>query len=164
MDTIWAPWRIQYIEAKKDDGCIFCEKPEQNRDKKNYILYRAKTSFVIMNIYPYISGHLMVAPYRHVAKLGVLNTEELGEIMKVVSDCTKVLEEVMTPQGFNIGANLGKVAGAGIEEHIHIHVVPRWERDTNFMPVISDTRVIPEALAATYDKLLPVFQNLKSKN
>ena len=164
MERIWAPWRIQYIESDKKGGCIFCDKAKQDRDKANYILLRAKTSFVIMNIYPYISGHVMVAPYRHVAKLGVLNTEELGEIMKVVSDCTKVLEEVMTPQGFNIGANLGKVAGAGIEEHIHIHVVPRWERDTNFMPVISDTRVIPEALAATYDKLLPVFQNLKSKN
>ena len=160
MERIWAPWRIQYIEAEKDDGCIFCDKPKQKRDKENYILYRAKTSFVIMNIYPYISGHLMVAPYRHVAKLSALDEEEVGEIMKVVSECTKVLEEAMTPQGFNIGAHLGKVAGAGIEEHLHIHVVPRWERDTNFMPVISDTRVIPEALDSTYDKLLPVFQRL----
>jgi len=160
LERIWAPWRIQYIEAEKDDGCIFCDKPKQKRDKENYILYRAKTSFVIMNIYPYISGHLMVAPYRHVAKLSALDEEEVGEIMKVVSECTKVLEEAMTPQGFNIGANLGKVAGAGIEEHLHIHVVPRWERDTNFMPVISDIRVIPEALTATYEKLSPVFQRL----
>jgi ATP adenylyltransferase len=153
MEQIWAPWRVQYIRMEKPSGCVLCEKPAQNSDAQNYILYRGSKNFVIMNSYPYNPGHLMVAPYRHVADLDGLADDELGEHFKIVSRCTKLLREVFNPQGFNIGINLGKVAGAGIDEHVHTHIVPRWQGDTNFMAVISDVRVVPEALAETYHKL-----------
>jgi ATP adenylyltransferase len=153
MERIWAPWRIEYIEMEKPAGCILCDKPGQNRDAENYILYRGSKNFVIMNSYPYNPGHLMVAPYRHVASLDELTDDELGEHFEVVRRSVGILREVFSPQGFNIGMNLGKVAGAGIDEHIHTHIVPRWQGDTNFMPVISGVRVVPEALAETYRKL-----------
>jgi len=157
MEQIWAPWRIEYVRLEKPAGCILCEKPEQSNDAPNYILYRGSRNYVIMNCYPYNPGHLMVVPYRHVDSLDKLTEEELHEHFEIVSRCTKLLREVFNPGGFNIGMNLGKVAGAGIDGHIHTHIVPRWQGDTNFMPVLADTRVIPEALAETYEKLKERF-------
>jgi ATP adenylyltransferase len=153
MEQIWAPWRIGYIRMSKPKECIFCGKPKQDSDAVNYILYRGKKNFVIMNAYPYNPGHLMIAPYRHIANLDELTDEELGEHVALVSRSIRVLREAFNPGGFNIGVNMGKVAGAGIEEHVHTHVVPRWQGDTNCMPVISEVRVVPEALAETYQKL-----------
>jgi len=138
---------------EKPEGCILCEKPGQNNDAQNYILYRGSKNFVIMNAYPYNPGHLMVAPYRHVASLDELTDDELREHFSIVSRSVRLLRQVFAPGGFNIGVNIGKVAGAGIDEHVHTHIVPRWQGDTNFMPVISEVRVVPEALAETYKKL-----------
>ena len=157
MEHIWAPWRIEYIQMEKSKGCILCEKPRQNSDTVNYILYRGDKNFVIMNAYPYNPGHLMVAPYRHVAKLDELTDEERREHFEMVSQSIKILRQAFNPGGFNVGINMGKAAGAGIEEHVHTHVVPRWQGDTNFMPVLSEVRVIPEALAETYEKLKGKF-------
>jgi len=157
MKQIWAPWRMEYIRMEKPKGCVLCEKPGQDNDTKNHILYRGENNFVIMNIYPYNPGHLMIAPYRHVASLEELTDEELHEQFDIVSRSIKVLRQVFNPGGFNLGMNIGKVAGAGIEDHIHTHVVPRWQGDTNCMPVISDVRVLPEALDETYQKLKGKF-------
>ncbi|TET47613.1 MAG: HIT domain-containing protein [Dehalococcoidia bacterium] len=153
MERIWAPWRIQYIQMEKPEGCILCEKPGQNNDAQNYILHRGDKNFIILNSYPYNPGHLMVAPYRHVASLEKLTDEERREHFEIVSRSVRVLRQVFNPGGFNIGINLGKAAGAGIEDHFHTHIVPRWQGDTNFMPVLADVRVLPEALADTYQKL-----------
>ena len=157
MERIWAPWRIQYIQMEKPEGCILCEKPKQNNDALNYILHRGDKNFIILNSYPYNPGHLMVAPYRHVASLEELTEEERHEHFEIVSRSIKVLRQVFNPGGFNIGMNVGKVAGAGIEDHFHTHIVPRWQGDTNFMPVLADIRVLPEALAETYQKLKSQF-------
>jgi len=154
MEHIWAPWRMEYVQTMgKEEGCILCDKPKQGNDAANYILYRGDKNFVIMNTYPYNPGHLMIAPYRHIANLEELTDEEFHEHFEIVSRSIKLLRQVFNPGGFNIGINMGKVAGAGIEEHLHTHIVPRWQADTNFMPVISDTKVISEALAETYKKL-----------
>jgi len=157
MERIWAPWRIQYIQMEKPEGCILCEKPKQNNDALNYILHRGDKNFIILNSYPYNPGHLMVAPYRHVASLEELTEEERHEHFEIVSQSIKVLRQVFNPGGFNIGMNVGKVAGTGIEDHFHTHIVPRWQGDTNFMPVLADIRVLPEALAETYQKLKSQF-------
>ena len=157
MKQIWAPWRMEYIRMKKAEGCILCEKPRQDTDAANYILYRGNKNFVIMNSYPYNPGHLMIVPYRHIASLEGLTGEELHEHFDIVSRSIKVLRQVFNPGGFNLGINIGKVAGAGIEDHVHTHIVPRWQGDNNFMPVISDVRVVPEALAETYEKLKEKF-------
>ncbi len=157
MEQIWAPWRIEYIQTEKPEGCILCEKPRESDDARNYILYRGDKNFIILNSYPYNPGHLMVAPYRHVATPENLTEEERREHFEIVSRSIKVLRQVFNPGGFNIGMNLGKVAGAGIDDHFHTHVVPRWLGDTNFMPVLADTRVLPEALADTYQKLVGKF-------
>ena len=153
MERIWAPWRIEYIERAKEGGCILCQKPRENNDEANFILYRGQNNFIILNAFPYNPGHLMVAPYRHIANLQDLTDDEIKEHLDVVKRAVKLLTEVLKPAGFNIGLNIGKVAGAGIEYHLHTHIVPRWQGDVNFMPVLSDTRVISEALAATYKKL-----------
>ena len=157
MKQIWAPWRIEYIQMEKPKGCILCDKPKQKDDTANYILYREEKNFVILNSYPYNPGHLMIAPYRHVANLDELTDEEQHEHFEMVNQSVKLLREVFNPAGFNIGMNLGKIAGAGIDDHIHTHIVPRWQGDTNFMPVIADLRVMPEALAETYKKLKGKF-------
>ena len=157
MKQLWAPWRMGYIQMKKADGCILCEIPEQDSDDANYILYRGDKNFVIMNSYPYNPGHLMIVPYRHVANLEELTDEERHEHFDIVSRSIKVLRQAFSPEGFNLGMNIGKIAGAGIEDHIHTHMVPRWQGDTNFMTVISDVRVVPEAIAATYQKLRGKF-------
>ena len=153
MEHIWAPWRMEYILMEKGKGCIFCDKPREDSDETNYILYRGEKNFIILNNDPYNPGHLMVAPFRHVGRLEDLADEELWEHFQLVTRCTKALGQELNPQGFNIGINVGKVAGAGVEGHIHTHVVPRWQGDTNFMPVISDTRVMPEALASIFARL-----------
>ncbi|AFL94461.1 hypothetical protein containing Histidine triad-like motif [Thermococcus cleftensis] len=153
MKVLWAPWRIEYIRSPKHDGCIFCDFPRENRDRERLILYRGKYSFVIMNNYPYNPGHVMVAPYRHVANWEELTEEELLEIMKLTQLMIRAIKKVMSPHGFNLGVNLGRVAGAGIDDHVHLHIVPRWNGDTNFMPVIADTKVIPESLEEAYDEL-----------
>jgi len=153
MEELWAPWRIEYVRMEKPEGCILCEKPKEDSDALNYILYRGDKNFVIMNSYPYNPGHLMVAPYRHVANLEELIDEELGEHFQIVSRGIKLLRKEFKPSGFNIGINMGRVAGAGIDGHVHTHIVPRWQGDANFMPVIAETRVVPEALAETYKKL-----------
>lgn len=153
MKHIWSPWRIEYILSEKDKRCILCDKPKQHNDAPNYILHRADKNFVILNKYPYNPGHLMVAPYRHIGNLEDFTTEELHEHFEVVSRSVSLLKEVLKPEGFNIGINLGKIAGAGVEGHCHTHIVPRWGGDTNSMTVIGDVRVMPEALADTYNKL-----------
>ena len=153
MEHIWAPWRIEYVLREKEKGCIFCDKPKEDKDSDNLILYRGESNFVIMNNYPYNPGHLMVAPYRHIADLQDLSAEELYEHFDIVRKSATALREALNPDGFNIGINMGRVAGAGIEGHIHTHIVPRWQGDTNFMPVIAEIKVIAEALTATYAKL-----------
>ena len=157
MERIWAPWRIEYILMEKPEGCILCEKPEEDKDEQNYILYRGDKNFIILNSYPYNPGHLMVAPYRHTGNLEELTGEERNEHFEMVSRAIRALREAFNPGGFNIGANIGKVAGTGIDDHFHSHIVPRWQGDTNYMPVLADVRVLPEALAGTYKKLKGKF-------
>ncbi len=153
MKILWAPWRIKYILGKKE-GCIFCDKIKENKDRENYILLRGKNAFVILNTFPYSNGHLMVVPYKHVPDLDGLEESELAELMRLVKTCTQILKKTLNPEGFNIGANLGKASGAGVEGHIHIHIVPRWEGDTSFISTVGDTKIIPESLDDTYGKLL----------
>ncbi|AER67582.1 histidine triad (HIT) protein [Thermovirga lienii DSM 17291] len=154
MESLFAPWRMAYIKnAKKEPGCIFCLFPAEKDDKKRLILARGEKVFVIMNAFPYNPGHLMVAPYRHVGNYEELDDEELLEMHKMASECIKVLKKTMSPQGFNLGVNIGEVAGAGFAGHVHLHVVPRWAGDTNFMPVTAQVRVLPEALEETWAKL-----------
>ncbi len=153
MERIWAPWRIEYILTDKSDGCILCEKPKEDKDTQNYILYRGVKNFIMLNSYPYNPGHLLVAPYRHTGNPEELTEEERNEHFALVSRSIGVLREVFKPGGFNIGANIGKVAGAGIDDHFHSHIVPRWQGDTNYIPVLADVRVLPQALAETYQEL-----------
>ncbi|MFQ5584057.1 MAG: HIT domain-containing protein [Calditrichia bacterium] len=163
MKTLWAPWRMEYILGFKDDqkpACIFCERYPRKDDKKNLILHRGPHSFVIMNRFPYNSGHLMVVPYRHTGNFQEISDEENLELIKTLQLCQKVLGKVMKPQGYNMGMNLERVGGAGVDDHLHWHIVPRWSGDINFMPVISDTKVISEALDKTYDRLKIVFDEL----
>lgn len=160
MERLWAPWRLEYIVGSRSEGCIFCEFPRQSDDPEHLILSRDKHAFVIMNAYPYSNGHLLVAPYRHVAGLVDLDAEECLEMMQLAQRCCLALGAVVRPDGFNVGVNVGTAAGAGIADHVHMHVVPRWNGDTNFMPVFADVKVIPEALQTTYDKLRPVFDRL----
>ena len=158
MENIFAPWRMTYILASKDqEGCIFCDFPKENRDEERLILHRGKTCFIILNAFPYNPGHLMVAPYRHVDSLDGLQPGERAELMELANRCVVVLKKIMQPQGFNIGLNLGAPAGAGLKDHLHLHVVPRWNGDTNFMPVLGKTTVIPQALDELYDALKPHF-------
>jgi len=161
MERLWAPWRMQYIEqGDKTQGCIFCLLPPEEKDRENLILHRGKTGFIMLNSFPYNSGHLMVAPYKHVADMYDLADDELLEVNHLVRYGVRLLTAAMQPDGFNLGVNLGRTAGAGIVDHIHWHVVPRWNGDTNFMPVIADTRVLPESLQATYDKLRKKIEEL----
>ena len=153
MDNLWAPWRMKYILGDKDDGCFLCEKVTEDNDNENFILERGTDTFVILNIYPYNNGHLMIVPYKHVADLDELNEKELLESSVLTKKWISILKKVMNPEGFNIGVNLGTVAGAGIKDHLHTHIVPRWNGDTNFMPVIADTKVIPQALTELYELL-----------
>lgn len=161
IQQIWAPWRMQYILSKKGPGCIFCEEPKEDKDRENLILFRSTQGFIIMNLYPYNNGHLMVVPYRHMYSITELSNDELLDLMKMVQQSVQCLKEAFRPEGFNIGVNIGKVAGAGIEEHLHFHVIPRWVGDTHFMAVLGEVRVIPEHVLNTYDKLFPIFNREK---
>ncbi|MQY55755.1 MAG: HIT domain-containing protein [Dehalococcoidia bacterium] len=153
MEQLWAPWRMQYVTRPKETGCILCQKSKENKDETNFILHRSQNNFIILNAFPYNPGHLMIAPYRHIANLQDLSDAEITDHFNLVKKSLALLKEMLNPDGFNIGLNIGKVAGAGIEEHLHTHIVPRWQGDVNFMPVLSNTRVISEELAATYKKL-----------
>ncbi len=154
MDQLFAPWRMSYIEgADKQPECIFCAFPKENRDEERLILSRGKLVFVIMNAFPYNPGHLMVVPYRHEGAYENLSDEELLEMNVMARKCLKVLKKTMNPQGFNLGVNIGKTAGAGFAGHVHLHIVPRWNGDTNFMPVVGEVRVLPESLQSTYKKM-----------
>lgn len=164
MKTIWAPWRIKYILSEKPDYCILCHALEQKDDTKTFILFRGKLSFVILNTYPYNNGHIMVAPHEHTACLTETDQKTALEMHTLTQECIRILRSTLNAEGFNIGMNLGKVAGAGVENHIHTHIVPRWNGDTNFMPVIADTKVFPEYLRATYNKILPEFKAIGNKN
>ena len=160
MKLLWAPWRMDYILSdKKSEGCIFCELPKQNNDRENLILYRSSHTFIIMNRYPYNNGHIMVVPYLHSPSLDGLNDEPLLDLMKVTRHAGSSVKKAVMPEGFNIGINLGKVAGAGMETHIHLHMVPRWAGDTSFMTVFDDVRVIPEHVLSTYDKLFAALHS-----
>ncbi len=158
MERLWAPWRIEYILADKPAGCIFCVGDNQDRDRELLVLHRGAASLVMLNRYPYTNGHLMIAPYRHTSDLDQLADGEMLDLFKTVRLCRNILQQIASPQGFNIGVNLGRAAGAGVDEHVHIHVVPRWNGDTNYMSVIADVRVMPENLLMTYDRLFPAFQ------
>jgi ATP adenylyltransferase len=169
METIWAPWRVGYILGEDDaakpatsSGCIFCDKPDAGDDKTQLIVARAPSSFVILNLYPYNNGHLMVVPYRHVAQLEELSDEEAGELMTVARRAATVLKNQLNCEGINLGMNVGAVAGAGIDAHLHLHLVPRWAGDTNFMPVLAETKVIPQALSAMIDLLSAPMQKALS--
>jgi ATP adenylyltransferase len=160
MERLWSPWRMEYIESARDDdksGCIFCDKPKLGDDEKALILTRGEKAFVILNAFPYNPGHLMVAPFRHVGDFQELTGDELAEASELLQRSLGALKEVSHPDGFNVGLNLGRVAGAGVADHVHWHVVPRWDGDTNFMPVIGETKVLPELLSGTYAKMKRLF-------
>lgn len=155
MRRIWSPWRMTYIKSANDknNGCVFCLALEQQDSEENLIVYRGEHAFVILNRYPYTSGHLMVLPFAHVPRLDAVDAGTRGEMMELVNKGSQVLEEVYGPEGFNLGANLGAAAGAGIEEHVHLHVVPRWVGDTNFMSTVGETRVLPEELPESWAQM-----------
>lgn len=152
MDKIWAPWRIKYVQQKKPKGCIFCKMLPQKKDKKNFILLRSSHCFAVLNTYPYNNGHVMIVPRRHIRSLEDLREEELLDINKTLIKTKSTLKIILKPLGFNIGMNIGKVAGAGVDKHLHIHIVPRWPGDTNFMPVTAATKVISQSLKGLYEK------------
>lgn len=153
MKVVWAPWRLEFIHGKRERGCIFCNRVRRRTDRKDFILHRAKRSFVILNKYPYNNGHLMVVPNRHVAGLEDLSSDEALEIFDLLGRASKALKRGLRAQGLNFGLNLGRAAGAGIRDHIHFHIVPRWFGDTNFWPVLAETRTMPEHLTSTYRRL-----------
>lgn len=164
MDVLWSPWRYDYIKADKNkvtanlSGCVFCDVLNNPaNDEENFILHRAGFNFVILNIYPYISGHLMVVPFEHIADLDQAAKEITDELMDLTKKCHSLLREVYQPQGVNLGMNLGKAAGAGVAGHLHMHILPRWIGDANFMTAIGETRTIPESLKTTFDKLKDKF-------
>ena len=157
MKTMWAPWRIEYILCAKEKGCVFCNALSVS---DQLTLYKGKGTMVVMNKYPYINGHLLVAPVRHLATLDKLSRAEMGTLLATVEQSIAILKKVMRPEGFNVGLNLGKVAGAGVEEHLHFHIVPRWSGDTNALAVFADVRVISQHLQETFALLKPHFRNI----
>lgn len=163
MEIKWTPWRGQYIKSSsdQDEGCVLCVAYQANRDAEKLVLYRGEYAYVLMNLYPYNPGHLMVAPYEHTADFANLEAPVATEIMALGQRCTAVLQAEMQPHGFNLGMNLGRVSGAGVDQHLHLHVVPRWNGDTNFMPLIGGVKLIPEAIDDTYAALKPRFDALK---
>lgn len=162
---LWAPWRVEYIHCASKSGdkrrnCLFCRLAREKNDQHNLLLWRARHGFVVMNRFPYNNGHLMIAPYRHAASFERLSTQEGTAIFDMLSLTLRVLRRTYHPEGFNIGANLGRVAGAGVAGHIHLHIVPRWQGDTNFMPLLTETKVVSEHLAVTYERLSRSFARL----
>jgi len=153
MKHLWSPWRLAYITAEETEGCVFCHAAEGQEDRASLVLLRGAHAFVILNRYPYNNGHFMVVPYAHVPSLEDLDVPTLTEMMLLLNRGMAALRRSMQPDGFNLGANLGHVAGAGIHDHVHLHVIPRWTGDTNFMPIVGDIRVVPETWLQTYDRL-----------
>ncbi|HKY05283.1 MAG TPA: HIT domain-containing protein [Blastocatellia bacterium] len=160
MEHIWSPWRYKYIASADESGnrgCVFCLAVEKSSDREHFIVYRGMLNFVILNLYPYTSGHLMIVPYEHTALFAEVSPETTTEMVELAKRAQRALEAEYRPEGFNIGMNLGKCAGAGVAEHLHLHVVPRWAGDANFVSVVGETRVLPEELATTYDRLKKHF-------
>ncbi len=157
MQQIWAPWRMAYIDAGKKDGCIFCDKLKEKDVRSALVLGQSAHSLVMLNKYPYNNGHLLVAPKRHESRLRGLVPEEYRDLCRTLKSSVEIVLKALNPGGVNVGMNLGRCAGAGIEDHLHWHIVPRWEGDTNFMPVVAETRVIPQHLLESYDRFLPFF-------
>jgi ATP adenylyltransferase len=155
---LWAPWRLEYIKGPKDDECIFCAGPEAGEDEAKYIVRRGEHCFTMLNAFPYNNGHLMVSPYRHVPSIEELDPPALTELMTMTQEALGALRTAYAPEGFNLGINQGKIAGAGVEHHVHLHIVPRWGADTNFMPVIGDTRVLPQSLEDSYRDVTKAFE------
>ncbi len=158
MEQLWAPWRLAYIKGPEPEGCIFCTKPAEGRDEENLIVWRGGSAFVMLNRYPYNSGHVMAVPVRHTGDLEDLSPAEVQDLWEAVRRSVRALRRALGAQAFNIGINLGRAAGAGIVDHLHVHVVPRWAGDTNFMPVLADVKVIPQHLEDTYRQLREAFQ------
>ena len=164
MERLWSPWRLAYVTGSASPtGCIFCDAVSEAPDpaREALVLVRGRLSFVILNLYPYNNGHLMVAPKRHIASLGAATADELTELMRFTRDAEAALTEAYRPEGINVGLNLGRPAGAGIADHMHIHAVPRWTGDTNFMSVVGNTRVLPEDIRDTAKRLRPIFERLR---
>ena len=159
MKHVWSPGRLEYLKAPKIDGCVFCHAARSDEDRENLVLLRGERAFLILNRYPYNNGHFMVVPYAHVPSLEDLEAPVLTEMMLLLNQGLAALRSAMAPEGFNIGVNMGRVAGAGIEDHVHIHAVPRWAGDTNFMPVVGDMRVVPQTWLQTYDQLKRALEN-----
>jgi ATP adenylyltransferase len=157
MKTMWAPWRMKYIQGRKNEGCIFCKAISEQDE---LTLYKGSTTLVVLNKYPYINGHMLVAPNRHLSSLEQLSRSEKGDLLETVDQSIAILKAVMHPDGFNVGLNLGKVAGAGVEAHLHFHIVPRWFGDTNAFTVFAEVRVIPEHLKSTYNNLKLYFDKI----
>lgn len=158
MKHLWSPWRMEYIESSKETECVFCLAQGREDNAENLIAFRGKRAYVILNRYPYTSGHLMVVPFDHKPNLEELDPETRAEMMELTSRCMSVLRRIYRPEAFNMGANIGEPAGAGIKSHVHIHIVPRWGGDTNFMTVVGEVRVLPEALETTYERVRKGFQ------
>jgi ATP adenylyltransferase len=158
MRQLWAPWRMTYVGGAAKPGCIFCVKASESKDEENLILIRGQTCFALMNLFPYNSGHLMIAPYAHVPSIQQMSVQSLTEMMTLAQRLLGALQQALGPQGFNLGINQGEVAGAGIADHAHLHIVPRWSGDTNFMPVLADVKVMPEFLESTYHKIRELLQ------
>ncbi|MFA5007714.1 MAG: HIT domain-containing protein [Candidatus Omnitrophota bacterium] len=161
MDKLWAPWRITYVSATRASTCIFCRAFKEKKDKKNFVIARSRHSFAILNTFPYNNGHVMIVSNRHVPSIEKLKDEEILDINKVLIKILAALKSVLKPAGFNVGINLGKVAGAGIDKHVHIHVVPRWLGDTNFMPVLTNTKIISQSLDELYKKITKRISKVK---
>jgi len=159
MDHLWSPWRYQYVSAAEPPaGCIFCEKiRDPARDRENYVVHRAARNYIVLNLFPYTSGHIMVVPYQHAADLDELPEETLAEMFLLSRDAARRLRQIYRADGMNLGMNLGKAAGAGVAGHLHLHVLPRWFADANFMTTVGETRVLPEDLPTTYEKLTRAF-------
>lgn len=158
MDHLWSPWRYSYVQScVPQEGCLFCRKAADHHDRENYIVFRGERNFVLLNLYPYTSGHLMIAPYEHVSTLEDAHPETLAEMMRLIQRVEKGLRAAYNAGGLNIGMNIGQCAGAGVADHIHMHALPRWPGDVNFMTSVGETRVIPEAIDVTYEKLLKIW-------
>jgi ATP adenylyltransferase len=159
LDHLWSPWRLEYVTSKKPSGCVFCDAPNPSHPDP-LVLHHGQLAYVILNLYPYNNGHLMVVPYRHESSLAGLTRDEMNDVGLLTQLCERALREAYKLEGINVGVNLGAPAGAGIEEHVHLHLVPRWNGDTNFMTVVGKTRVLPEAILSTAERLRPIFERL----